>query len=296
MDPHLNLLIGEFRVTAEDLPDSTALRIGDVVKLHWGMSDGQVINVEVGLPSVQQRFGSDRFWNWQLGRQEFSGAEGARLAADNLELAEQELRNAEQAVPPANAAELPRFRDRLDEQVANLRRATDPDTRRKCIEEVRMLRQRIAIVCQQPDVRRLLLKGSLQAQRRYYDRDVRAEASRDQTARVDRLLHSAKTALEQPGTTSLDLASDLIRQVNYQYWSGGFAQDRFCVDQFRLERERPHLATDRAEFRRLVSQGDSALASDDIPALRQAYFGILRGQIHVGSELVHPEQASLMRA
>jgi len=46
----------------------------------------------------------------------------------------------------------------------------------------------------------------------------------------------------------------------------------------------------------LVAQGDRALASGNVPALRQAYFGILLGQIRVGSDLVGPERASLIRA
>ena len=296
MDPHLNLLVGEFRIAAEDLPSSAALRTGDVIRIHWAMTDGQVIKVEVELPSVQQRFDSGKFWNWQLGRQDFSGAEGAQLAADNLEQAERELTNAEEAVSPASAAALPRIRDRLDEQVADLRSATDPDSRRKCIEEIRLVRQQIAIVCQQPEARRFLLDRHLQAQRGFYDRHIRAGATPEQTARVDRLLHSATAALTQPGAADLNLASDLIQQVTYRYWADGFAQNQFCVDQFRIERERSYFASDRAEFSRLVAEGDRALANEDMPALRAAYFEILRGKIHVGSDMVGSERASLMRA
>ena len=293
VEPHLNLIVGEFQVRADNLPPSMALRKGDEVLIHWTMSEGQEITTEVEFPSVQQRFDSSNFYNWQVARQNFSGDAGAKMASTHLGLAQKEMADAEETVPPTHARPLRSIRERLDGYVDVLRGTLEPDTRRTVVEDVRLLRQDIALVCQHPDAQRDLLRRRMVAQRNFYDRDIREGATPDQAAQVDSLLRNAEATINH---ADFRTASELINRVRGFYWTHGFEQDGFCAWQFRHERENKHLATDPAAFDRLVAQGDKALAQGDSETVRRALLDIVLGQFSVGSEMAGPERSSLMRA
>jgi hypothetical protein len=296
LDPELNEMVGEFRISATDLPEASTLRRGDPIIIHWWMSEGQEITTEVELPSVGQRFDRHKFYNMQVGLLNFAGEEGGRLSLEHLELAERDLDNAEEAVPPAHAGRLPGLRDNLEKQMTLFRGTVDPDARRQIVEETRLLRQQIAVVVRQPDARRHLLRRRLNEQTGFYQRDVRAGASRDQVAEVDTLLRSAAAAIEQGSSSELDVASEQIRRVNYLYWMHGLDQPKFCVAQFNFERGRRHLAGDSKAFDRFVAEGDAALANGDHDGVRQAWIGIIRGHRSTGPDFSNGATASLMRA
>jgi molecular chaperone DnaK len=295
-EPHLNLMVGEFQVRESDLPQSMALKTGDLVLIHWAVSEGQLISAEVEFPSVQQRFDNSKFKTWQVARQNFSGEEGAKLASSQIRLAQKEIEEAEEAVPPAFAAPLPRIRDRLDTQTSALSGSLEPDARRTVVEEVRLLRQEIARVCQQTDARRHLLRQRLAAQRRFYDRDIIEGATKEQAVQVDELLRSADAWIDQGDVGGFDTASDQINRVRSLYWMHGFDQDKFCAWQFSLERENRYLASDPAKFERFVAEGDRALAKADFKSVRSALINIVLDQVSIGSDMAGREKASLMRA
>lgn len=296
LDPALNLAVGAFQVRADDLPDGAALRRGDEVVVHWFMSEGQQIAAEVELPRLEQRFDRRNYYNWQLARNNFSGESGAKLTAAQLELAEIDLANAEEVVPPAHAASLPRLGERLDAYAAAARGSLDPDLRLRVVEDVRKLRQEIARVCLQPGARRHLLRRRLEVQRRFYERDIRAGATHDQVAQVDILLHSAELLIEAGGQPDLDLASEQITELNRLYWRYGLAQDAFCAGQFRRECGNRHLARDPATFDRSVAEGERAISVGDAEALRRVLVDIWLGQVTTGEGISAGERASLIRA
>lgn len=292
-DPHLNLLVGEFQVRADNLPPSMALRKGDEVLIHWVMGEGQEITAEVEFPSVQQRFDRSNFYNWQVARQNFSGDDGAKLASTHLGLAQKELDSAEEAVPPAHARPLRSIRERMEGYVDILRGTLDPDTRRQVVEDVRLLRQDVALVSQHPEARREILRRRLAAQKTFYDRDIREGATRDQSAQVDALIRNAAATIDQ---ADFSTASELIKRINGLYWIHGVEQDTFCGWQFMLERDNRHLATDRVAFDRSVARGNKALEDSDFETVRQCFLDIIIGQVSVGRDMNGPERASLMRA
>lgn len=295
MEPHLNLMIGEFQIGAEDLPQSATLSKGDEVIIHWFLSDSHKITVEVGLPSVGQRFDNSKFYNWQMSRQDFSGEEGAKLALAHLAPAERELESAEEAVPPAYAIRLPHIRKLLDMEQVTLRQTLEPETRVVAVEKVRLLRQEIAIICQEPEAKRHLLRQRLAAQSRFFDRDVRSDATPEQVAQVDVLLRKTATLIDQCAPHELEHASNSIRHLGGLYWSHGLEQKAFCFRQFEMEKENRHLAKDLTEFDRLVCDGNAGVRVGDLVAVRRAMFGIFSGQISVGSDMIGPERASLMK-
>jgi molecular chaperone DnaK len=295
LDPDLNLCIGEFQVRADDLPEDAVLRKGDEVIVHWAMSEGQEITTEVELPTVSQRFDRRNYYNWQLARINFAGEDGAKVATTHLERAERSLSDAEDVLPPPYATALPRLRERLDTCTAAVRGSVDPDARRQAVEEIRYIRQAIAGVCQQPDARRELLKRRLTEEQGFYDRDVRAGATRDQVAQVDILLQSAQSLIAKGSSRDLSLAEDQISEVDRLYWRHGVDQYEFCIRYFGVEREKRYLAADPITFDRAVSSGDKAIANLDAGALRDALFVLWRGKISIGGDIHDRERASLMR-
>lgn len=296
VDPALNLMVGEFQINADELPEASSLRKGDSVIIHWAMSEGQEITAEVELQSVGQRFSRRKFYNWQLALQNFSGTEGARLVTAHIEQAETDLEQAEEVLPPTNAGPLSQIRGRLDRQCADFRGTVDPDTRRQVAEEVRLLRQEISMLCQQPNAKKELLRRNLASAVQFYDRLVRQGATRDQTSRVDSLVQGASAAIERGGNADLDLAKEMIRQHRRLYWAHGFEQDGFCVEWFKHERENRYLATDHGRFDSLVAEGDSALTNGDGQTVRRVLIEILIDQKNFGGDTGVPERAWLMRA
>lgn len=296
LDPALNLMVGEFQINGDELPEASTLRRGDEVRIHWAMSEGQEITAEVELPSVGQRFSRRKFYNWQLALEDFSGQEGAQLVADQIERAETDLEQAEEVLSPAHAAPLPQLRRRLDDQFATFRGTVDPDSRRLVAEEVRLVRQKIAVLCQQPDARKEMLRRRLASEVQFYDRAVRPGATKDQTVQVDTLAQGASAAINRGGTTDLDLAREMLRQIDRLYWSHGFDQIDFCVALYGQQRGKRYLAIDAAKFDSMIHEGDAALASGDGQTVRRILFEVLRNQKRVGPDNRAPERAWLMRA
>ena len=199
-------------------------------------------------------------------------------------------------MPPAHARFLPPIRRNLDDHAARLRGTLDPDARRQAVEEVRKLRQQLAVTCLQPDARRHLLRRQLNQQKFFLERDVREGATRDQVAHVDTLLRSAASLVESGGRPDLDLALAQIKELIRLYWRHGLDQDAFCARQFGLERGNGYLARDKTAFDRSIAEGEKALAAQDYAALRNALFAIWRGQVRVADGVEGEERASLMRA
>ena len=296
LDPDLNLCIGEFQVRADDLPENAVLRKGDEVIVHWAMSEGQAITTEVEFPTVGQRFDNRNYYSWQVARLDFAGEDGTKLAASHLELAEKNLADAEDVVPPAHAAALPRLRERLDQCATVVRGTVDPDARRQAVEEIRFIRQAIAGVCLQPDARRQLLRRRLSEERGFYERDIRPGATRDQIAQVETLLRSAETLINGGSIRDLELASEQISEVDRLYWHHGLDQYEFCVNYFRIESGKRHLAQDPASFDEAVGRGGVAIADRNGAELRRALISMWVGKVRIGGEIRDRDRASLMRA
>ena len=191
---------------------------------------------------------------------------------------------------------LPQIRRRLDDQHVAFRGSVDPDLRRQVTEEMRLLRQEIAVLCQQPDARRELLRRRLASEIRFYDRFVRSGATKDQTSQFDTLVQGASAAIDRGGSADFDLARDMIRQLDRLYWNHGFDQVDFCVGLYKVHREKRYLAIDATKFDSLVREGDAALASADGQSVRRILFDVLINEKNIGPDSRAPDRAWLMRA
>ena len=270
LDPALNLSIGEFRIRGTDLPEGLSVRRGTELVVHWAMNEGQTVEAEVEIPDLGQVFDTANFYDWQAGLHSFDGEEGAKLATTMLDGAEEELEEAASMLPLLSRTTLPALRARLDAA----RRASDgtaePDARRGAAEEARLVRQAVATLSSQPEVRTTILRRDLNAQLRFFDRDIRPAASPAAAARADQLATSVRAELEGATPDGFTMADSLIREINALYWAEGLQLPGFCAMYWRWVRAERHLMRDKERFDTVCAAGDAELAAGDMDSLRES--------------------------
>ena len=274
LDPALNLHIGEFRIRGADLPDSMAVRRGDELLVHWVMTEGQTLKAELEVPSLAQTFDSTNFYDWQTGRTSFEGEEGARLADEMLDDAEEEVNEAVKTLPLHARTKLEPLGTRVSRARALLRGTQDPDARRGAAEEARLIRQAVATACSQPEARVAVLRRELNDWIGFWDRDVRPAAPPQANARADQLVRSARTEIESASQDGFDMADSLLRQLDKLFWREGLEQAGFLATYWRFARKDRHKMRDKERFDALLAEGDAQLAAGDMPALRDTLHAV----------------------
>jgi molecular chaperone DnaK len=282
LDPALNLAIGEFRIRGTDLPEGLSVRRGTELVVHWAMNEGQTIKAEVEIPDLGQTFDEANFYDWQAALHSFEGEDGAKLASVMLDGAEEELDETASVLPLAARTTIPVLRARLDAA----RRATDetaePDARRGAAEEARLVRQAVAALCSRPEVRTALLRRELNAQLRFFDRDIRPEAPPAVVARADQLASSVRAELEGGTADGFTVADSLIREINALYWGEGLRLPSFCAMYWRWVRVERHLMRDKDQFDTALEAGDRQLAAGDMEGQRASLRAVWNNKIASG--------------
>lgn len=292
LQPHLHLMVGEFIIGGRDLPSSMTIRKGDEIRVHWAMSDSQTLTAEVEIPAARQRFDRSNYYDRSVGHIDFSAETGRMLALEHASRVQKDIEDAEDSVPSTWSEPMKKIRHDLEETLTSIKSTMDPIELRKGVEDIRLLRQKIAVICQEPATLKILLSKRLEEQINFYNRDIRNDATSTQTAEVDALIHNAQASLKIGEHST---ASQLISQINACYWRHGFDQLKFCAWQFQHEKKRRHRARSPEEFDEFTAAGDKALEAGDLQAVRQALISILIGQIPMGSENMGAELASIMR-
>ena len=279
-DPALNLHIGAFHIRGTDLPEGMSLRRGTELLVHWAMNEGQTLAAEVEVPELGQVFDTNNFYDWQTGRNSFEGEDGARLALDLLDGAEEDLDRAEKLLPLSQRAPLAPLRGRLDAARAAMKGAgEDPDARRSAAEEARLVRQAIATACSTPDARAAVLRRELNDQLRFFDRDIRPATPAAVAARADQLATGTRAEIAAATADSFDMADSLIRQMNTLYWAEGLRLPQFCAMYWRWLRAERHLMRNKESFDTVRTEGDRQLAAGDMDGLRDSLHAMWNNKI-----------------
>jgi molecular chaperone DnaK len=296
-EPELNLFIGSFRIAAADLPEGTRIRRGDEIRCHWTMDDNGLLRCGLELPTVGQRFDSERFYVDALGHRSFNGAEGRALAEEMVKFAEAELENTADAVDQFASADLTMLRERLSRQRRALDAASDADSQRSITEEARHLRQELSRLRHAPEHRAAVIAERTRSFKQSYRSLLGGDLDPRVDARFHQIITSAEHYLSIGDKDALDEADRLMDEAEAIRFRELLDRPEFLVALFQKCAEERHLVVDRAEFARHVQRGQRAIAKEDWDELRGVIFGIMRNRVVVGT----PEQAlgilaSLMRA
>ena len=295
LDPALNLHIGEFRIRGADLPDSMAVRRGDELLVHWVMGEGQTLQAEVEVPALSQTFDTANFYDWQTGLQSFDGEEGARLANEMLDEAEEELDAAVKVLPLHARTGMAALRARLDAARTLAQGTADADARRGAAEEARLVRQAIATACAQPEARAAVLRREVADQLRYYDTNVRPNAPERANDRADQLAKNARSEIDSGTPDGFDMADSLTNDLNRLYWSEGMKQPGFCAARWRWVRAERHLMRDKAGFDAVLAKGDAQLAAGDMEGLRASLRAMWDNKVSSGRQRDVGRPADVLR-
>jgi molecular chaperone DnaK len=278
-DPELNLNIGVFRVSHEDLPASLSITEGDPVIFHWTMNDSGLLTGTIELPSVRQTFSTKRFYVDQAGHRSFDGDAGEKLVEQVISSAENDTAEIVAAVGPSAKVDVGAIERKLEDQRKRLRDATSSDERRSITEIVRHIRQEAARLRGKPEHRGRVLEYRLADRVKAYNDLARPAEANDEARRFDQLGEAAGSELKRMTTAAFEMAETIIEQMDAIYWRALWRKSDFVAAMFdRATRER-HLAADKEAYDLLVVDGRNALANEDVDELRAILGRIYANQI-----------------
>ena len=293
--PDLNLSVGAFRVSNDNLPEGTKVKMGDRVIFHWQMDESGLLNASVELPSVGQKFETRRFYVDQAGHRAFEGDEGAKLASSILDLARKEFVALEQATGKSDVKETGELAKNLESQEHALDTAASADERRSVTEQARHIRQRISRLKNLPENRGNVIETALSELIEHYNSVVREFADAASNRRFDELAESCRAELSRKTEKSLDMADVALSEMRSIHGSNIWQNPGFVIYTFKSLTEERYLSSDKAKFDQLVKEGQEALKANDIDRLRKAVAGLFDVRIEVGGVSTVDRLASIFK-
>jgi molecular chaperone DnaK len=278
-EPDLNLAIGSFQINHYDLPEGMMIREGDPVTFHWSMNDSGLLTATVELPSLQQKFLSNRFYVDQEGHRSFDGLSGEKLVETAIGEAEKEAAEVVDAVGVGAKQELDEIDRKLEEQRRKLTEASSGDERRSITETVRRTRQEIARLRFHPDHRGRYLEHRLSDLIQQYNDHARPENPTTQSKRFDQQSLAAMNELRRRTPTAFDLAQAIVDQMQMIYWRTLWEKSDFVLAMFHRTVQERHLSTNHEAFELLVGDGENAIKANDVDELRGIVLRLWENQI-----------------
>lgn len=280
-EPELNLCVGVFRITGEDIPYGHTIRKGDVITVDWIMDDNGLLNATIEVPSVSQVFETDRFYADAVGHRNFEGEDGTQLAQAVLDDAVADLDNAEDALGASIGKDLEVLKKKLAKQHESLEHSHDADTKRSVTEETRHIRQSISRLKHAPENRGKILNQQLNDLVGEYAKIVRDNADERSNERFDQLVETVRSALKRGDEPSLSEAERAISELQKVYYKELYQQPGYLIYVFKNLSEEKYLAIDKELFDQLVAEGANALANNDVDDLRRVIAQLFENQFSV---------------
>jgi len=278
-DPELNLFVGAFRINGhEDLEPGEALRKGDEIIVHWEMDDNGLIDCAIEIPSLSRAFNTGKYYS-QVGQQDFTGEDGQALAESVVEQAEQELAEAEATMGRAMNPDMDALKRRVEDQRDALAQSDEADTRRSVTEAARAVRQAVSRLRDAPQHRLAVLSRDLRGIKSGFDSDIRKDADPRVADRFDVLSETAERALRDGDFNN---AERTIAQMHVIAQGELWKQSHFVVYIYKELSSERHLAADKRRHDSLVGEGETAIAKNDIDALRRIVQAMIGNRFNIG--------------
>lgn len=282
-EPDLNLAVGYFRISGNDLEEGIKIQEGDEIAFHWKMSDSGILSAMAELPNIGHSFDSPKFYVDQAAHQSFDLDTGTKIADSVLEEAESELQELEEALGNSAVNEI----SEIDEDIKTKREALDltheGETTRSITESGRHIRQKISKIKHAPENRGKILQQEIKQIEEFFNDYSRKYADLKTCERFDAHVKNALACLTQGDLKSIKEAESHVSEMeninNLQLWKN----PDYLHAIFKNAATKSYLATDKEQYEILINEGIEAIETNDIERLRRIIFHLLELQITMGS-------------
>jgi molecular chaperone DnaK len=269
-DPDLNLPIGAFRLSSNDLGPGDVIRRGDDIFVRWRVDANGLLNCTIDFSSISQSHETGKMYVSTAGHKSFDGEDGLRLAADALRAAEGDVDQLERALGSLVAENVIALRKRLSTQIETLRLAHDADTRRAVSEEARLIRQEVSRLKSRPEFSKEVVRAEIDELMESYSIDLAPVVDTKINTQVNRLAGLARDALQKEGPHAANDARQSLDEIRALIIGALAKKSDFWIGMFEDMANRRHQAVDKKKHDDLVRKGEAAISKDDIDELRHA--------------------------
>lgn len=295
-EPELNLCIGVFRISGNDLETGMKIREGDEIAFHWEMSDSGILQVTLELPSVGQTFDTPKFYVAQAGHQTFDLESGSKIAEKVLSDTESELEELKDVAGNDAAFDIAAIEKDLQKQKEELQNASDADTTRSVTESGRHIRQNISKIRHAPENKARVLSKDLEGLEHSFDLMAREFVDEKAQELFDLNAKRAKECLARGGEKDIRDAESHLNALRGIFQRGIWGNPEFLIDMLRDAASSSHLATDKEQYNALLQDGVAAIEANDPDELRRILMRLRDLQIRVGGAKSSLDKlASIMR-
>lgn len=284
-DPVLNLPIGVFRISSEEVLDpGQRLQAGSPINIHWQMDDNGLIACEVEIPDLGLSIQQKNFYVPEVGHRNFDGEEGAELARAQLESARQSLTETQEALHQKNAPEISTLTRRLTRMEELLENSADAEARRAATEEALHIQQELARLRDAPDNRHAVMLRDLAA----FEDSVSELVEKLDRGTVERLTLLGHSAREAIGREDWAKARQIIDQLYATFYNALYEQPEFILGMFADLAGERYAALDKALHDSIVQRGVACAEDRDIDGVRAAIRDMLNNRMpnQVGAKKV----------
>jgi molecular chaperone DnaK len=294
----LNLCVGLFRVSGEDLPGGFVIKEGDPISFNWRMSDSGILEASVklgGEGSDTLELRAPRFYAPQAGQISFDGEQGIKFTASILKQGEEEWGDLAAALGPDGGPEVQLLKTRLGEQREILdESAADAEAIRRVAEEARFIRQDIARVGKKS--RAAMLQRRLGKMTAVFNRVARGHAEKVETARFDNHTAKIQHIIDDGEAQAFDDADLHLAEMRDLFFSIAWRDPDYIYTWYKRLLTEPFLFPDKNEFDAMVKEGDALIAKDDRAGMKDLVGRMLNARIALGASDVAGELATIVKA
>ena len=294
----LNLCVGVFRVSSQDLPEGFELQEGAPLVFDWQMSDSGILQATVALNNpagAPVELKAPRFYAPQAGQVSFAGESGLRFATAVVKQGEDEWGDLAAAVGTDGGPEVQLLKTRLQEQGEMLTESgSDPEAIRRIAEEARFIRQDIARLGKKH--RPALLQRRLGKLMAVYNRIARAHAEKAENARFDNHTAKVQQIIDATAAKDYDDADLHLMEMRDLFFVVAWRDRDYVHTWFKRLSSEPYLYPDAEEFKALVTEGETLASAGDADAMRDLVKRLLTARIALGASDTAGELATIIKS
>lgn len=300
----LNLCIGVFFITSDDLPEGYIIRKGEPVVFNWEINESGILRSSVQLPAhTEDEDESDgpplelvtpRFYSPQAGAVAYDAEKGIPFARAMLKQVSEDWGDLAAAIGPEAGADVQLLKDRIDDQRDLLGGSLDdPEVIRQVSEEARFLRQDIARSGRKYLVPLLQRRvGRLSA---IFNRVARSFASAEELERYDRSCKEINAILDEKRMDDYGYAERRLEDLTDDFFDIAWRDRAFVRMWFERLKGEAYLFPDAEEYQSMLEAGAKHDAEGDDEALRALVKRMFDIRIRLSASDAVSDPATLMR-